>query len=133
RGIHICKSMLAWQKWGDGETPESAVLKGDHLVGKYYVIFDKEYKTESETVKAKGQTEDEAKKKAPLMQEAQRMLQAWESGDAEVLALWSKMDGWVYDGFEVTYKNLGVDFHKYYYESNTYVLGKGPVDEGLAK
>jgi len=133
RGIHICKSMLAWQKWGNGETPESSFLKGDHLVGKYYVIFDKEYKKEIEALKAQGQTEDEAKKNAPLIQEAQKMLLDWESGDAEVLALWSKMNGWVYDGFEVTYKNLGVDFDKYYYESNTYLLGKGTVDEGLAK
>ncbi|RZM19364.1 MAG: arginine--tRNA ligase, partial [Pedobacter sp.] len=133
RGIHICKSMLAWQKWGNGETPESAFLKGDHLVGKYYVIFDKEYKKEIEALKAGGQTEDEAKKNAPLIQEAQKMLLDWESGDAGVLALWSKMNGWVYEGFEVTYKNLGVDFDKYYYESNTYLLGKGTVEEGLAK
>jgi len=133
RGIHICKSMLAWQKWGNGETPESAFLKGDHLVGKYYVIFDKEYKKEIEGLKAEGQTEEEAKKNAPLIIEAQKMLQDWEAGDAEVIDLWKKMNGWVYDGFAVTYKNLGVDFDKYYYESNTYLLGKGTVDEGLEK
>ncbi len=133
RGIHICKSMLAWQKWGNGETPDTAFLKGDHLVGKYYVIFDKEYKKEIELLKAQGQTEEEAKKNAPLIQEAQKMLLDWESGNAEVLALWIRMNGWVYDGFEVTYKNLGVDFDKYYYESNTYLLGKGTVEEGLAK
>jgi len=133
RGIHICKSMLAWQKWGNGETPESSGLKGDHLVGKYYVIFDKEYKKEIETLKETGQTEDEGKKNAPLMKEAQAMLLAWEAGDEEVITLWKRMNGWVYDGFAVTYKNLGVDFDKYYYESNTYLLGKDTVEEGLAK
>lgn len=133
RGIHICKSMLAWQRWGNGETPESSFLKGDHLVGKYYVIFDKEYKKEIETLKATGQTEEEAKKNAPLIIEAQKMLQDWEAGDAEVIDLWKKMNGWVYEGFDVTYKNLGVDFDKYYYESNTYLLGKDTVDEGLEK
>ncbi|MBB6502913.1 arginine--tRNA ligase [Pedobacter cryoconitis] len=133
RGIHICKSMLAWQKWGNGETPESSGLKGDHLVGKYYVIFDKEYKKEIETLKEAGQTEDEGKKNAPLMKEAQAMLLAWEAGDEEVIALWKRMNGWVYDGFAVSYKNLGVDFDKYYYESNTYLLGKDTVEEGLAK
>ena len=133
RGIHICKSMLAWQKWGNGETPESSGLKGDHLVGKYYVIFDKEYKKEIETLKEAGQTEDEGKKNAPLMKEAQAMLLAWEAGDEEVITLWKRMNGWVYDGFAVTYKNLGVDFDKYYYESNTYLLGKDTVEEGLAK
>ncbi len=133
RGIHICKSMLAWQKWGNNETPESACLKGDHLVGKYYVIFDKEYKKEIEVLKLAGQSEDDAKKNAPLIKEAQSMLQAWEAGDAEVISLWQKMNGWVYEGFDVTYKNLGVDFDKYYYESNTYLLGKGTVDEGLEK
>ncbi|MBC6113190.1 arginine--tRNA ligase [Pedobacter fastidiosus] len=132
RGIHICKSMLAWQKWGNNETPESTGLKGDHLVGKYYVIFDKEYKKEIETLKTEGQTEDEAKKNAPLIKEAQNMLQQWEAGDADIIALWTMMNGWVYDGFAVTYKNLGVDFDKYYYESNTYLLGKGTVEEGLA-
>jgi arginyl-tRNA synthetase len=133
RGIHICKSMLAWQKWGNGETPESSGLKGDHLVGKYYVIFDKEYKKEIDALKAEGQTEEEAKKNAPLIKEAQQMLLAWEAGDEEVINLWKKMNGWVYDGFAVSYKNLGVDFDKYYYESNTYLLGKDTVDEGLEK
>lgn len=133
RGIHICKSMLAWQKWGNGETPESSGLKGDHLVGKYYVVFDKEYKKEIEALVAQGQTEDEAKKNAPLIKEAQQMLLAWEAGDEAVIALWRKMNGWVYDGFAVTYQKLGVDFDKYYYESNTYLLGKDTVEEGLAK
>lgn len=133
RGIHICKSMLAWQKWGNGETPESSLLKGDHLVGKYYVIFDKEYKKEIEALKLEGQTEEEAKKNAPLIKEAQRMLQDWEAGVPEVIELWKKMNGWVYEGFAVSYKNLGVDFDKYYYESNTYLLGKGTVEEGLEK
>lgn len=133
RGIHICKSMLAWQKWGNGETPESSGLKGDHLVGKYYVVFDKEYKKEIEALVAQGQTEEEAKKNAPLIKEAQQMLLAWEAGDEAVIALWKKMNGWVYDGFAVTYKKLGVDFDRYYYESNTYLLGKDTVEEGLAK
>lgn len=133
RGIHICKSMLAWQKWGEAETPESSGLKGDHLVGKYYVIFDKEYKKEIDTLKAEGQTEEEAKKNAPLIKEAQQMLLAWEAGDEEVINLWKKMNGWVYDGFAVTYKNLGVDFDQYYYESYTYLLGKDTVEEGLEK
>lgn len=133
RGIHICKSMLAWQKWGGGETPESSGIKGDHLVGKYYVVFDKEYKKEIEALVAEGQTEDEAKKNAPLIKEAQQMLLKWEQGDAEVVGLWEKMNGWVYAGFDVTYKKLGVDFDKYYYESNTYLLGKDTVEEGLAK
>jgi arginyl-tRNA synthetase len=133
RGIHICKSMLAWQKWGNNETPQSAGIKGDHLVGKYYVIFDKEYKKEIETLKLSGETEEEAKKNAPLIKEAQAMLLAWENGDKEVINLWKTMNGWVYEGFAVTYKNLGVDFDKYYYESNTYLLGKGTVEEGLEK
>lgn len=133
RGIHICKSMLAWQKWGNGETPESAGLKGDHLVGKYYVIFDKEYKKEIDVLKSEGQTEEEAKKNAPLIKEAQQMLVKWEQGDEEVVSLWKTMNEWVYAGFNVTYKNLGVDFDKFYYESNTYLLGKGTVEEGLAK
>ena len=133
RGIHICKSMLAWQKWGNGETPESSFLKGDHLVGKYYVIFDKEYKKEIDILKGEGQTEDEAKKNAPLIKQAQKMLQDWEAGDETVIELWKTMNGWVYEGFGVTYKNLGVDFDKYYYESNTYLLGKDTVDEGLEK
>jgi arginyl-tRNA synthetase len=133
RGIHICKSMLAWQKWGHNETPESAGIKGDHLVGKYYVIFDKEYKKEIETLKLSGENEEEAKKNAPLIKEAQAMLLAWENGDKEVIELWKTMNCWVYEGFAVTYKNLGVDFDKYYYESNTYLLGKGTVEEGLEK
>ncbi len=133
RGIHICKSMLAWQKWGNNETPESSGLKGDHLVGKYYVIFDKEYKKQIEALMAEGQTEDEAKKNAHLIKEAQQMLLAWEAGDEQVIALWEKMNGWVYAGFDISYKNLGVDFDKYYYESNTYLLGKDTVDEGLEK
>ena len=133
RGIHICKSMLAWQKWGNGETPESSGLKGDHLVGKYYVIFDKEYKKEIEALKAEGETEDEAKKNAPLIKAAQAMLLAWEAGDEAVIDLWKTMNGWVYEGFAISYKNLGVDFDKFYYESNTYLLGKDTVEEGLAK
>ncbi|PTQ98003.1 arginyl-tRNA synthetase [Mucilaginibacter yixingensis] len=132
RGIHICKSMLAWQKFGNGETPESSGLKGDHLVGKYYVIFDKEYKKQINELKAAGQTEEEAKKNAPLIVEAQQMLQKWEAGDKEVISLWETMNSWVYAGFEKTYNSLGVDFDKYYYESNTYLLGKDIVEEGLA-
>lgn len=131
RGIHICKSMLAWQKFGNGETPESTGMKGDHLVGKYYVVFDKEYKKEIETLKAEGQTEDEAKKNAPLIKEAQAMLQQWEAGDEAVIDLWKTMNSWVYAGFEKTYNQLGVNFDKYYYESNTYLLGKDIIQEGL--
>jgi arginyl-tRNA synthetase len=131
RGIHICKSMLAWKMFGNGETPESSGLKGDHLVGKYYVIFDKEYKKQIEALISKGQTEEEAKKNAPLIREAQEMLLKWEAGDQEVIELWSMMNGWVYAGFEVTYKKLGVDFKKYYYESDTYLLGKDTIQEGL--
>jgi len=133
RGIHICKSMLAWQKWGNGETPESTGLKGDKLVGNYYVVFDKEYKKEINALMAIGQTEDEAKKNAPLIKEAQQMLLQWEQGDAAVVGLWEKMNSWVYAGFDVTYKKLGVDFDKFYYESNTYLLGKDTIEEGLAK
>lgn len=133
RGIHICKSMLAWQKFGNGETPESSGLKGDHLVGKYYVLFDKAYKTQIEELKAEGQTEEEAKKNAPFIKEAQQMLQKWEAGDAEVINLWKTMNEWVYAGFTETYKQLGVDFDKYYYESNTYLLGKDIIEEGLQK
>jgi arginyl-tRNA synthetase len=121
RGIHICKSMLAWQRFGNGETPESSGLKGDHLVGKYYVIFDKEYKKQIDGLKASGQTEDEAKKNAPLIKEAQEMLQKWEAGDKEVISLWKIMNSWVYAGFDETYKKLGVNFDKFYYESNTYL------------
>ncbi|WP_183558765.1 arginine--tRNA ligase [Mucilaginibacter sp. SP1R1] len=133
RGIHICKSMLAWQKFGNGETPESSGLKGDHLVGKYYVLFDKAYKSQIEELKAEGQTEDEAKKNAPFIKEAQQMLQKWEAGDEEVISLWKTMNSWVYAGFADTYKQLGVDFDKYYYESNTYLLGKDIIEEGLQK
>lgn len=133
RGIHICKSMLAWQKFGHGETPADAGLKGDHLVGKYYVEFDKAYKAEIEALKAKGQSEEEAKKNAPLIKEAQQMLQKWEAGDEAVISLWKTMNGWVYDGFGVTYKKLGVDFDKFYYESDTYLLGKDIIQEGLDK
>ena len=133
RGIHICKSMLAWQQFGNSETPASSGLKGDHLVGKYYVIFDKEYKKQIATLKSTGQTEDEAKKNAPVIKQAQEMLLKWEAGNPAVKELWSKMNGWVYEGFGETYKMLGVDFKKYYYESDTYLLGKDIIDEGLQK
>ncbi|MBR3846913.1 MAG: arginine--tRNA ligase [Alistipes sp.] len=133
RGIHICKSMLAWQLYGEGETPASSGMKGDHLVGKYYVEFDKHYKAQIKELMAAGKSEEEAKKQAPIMLAAQEMLRKWETGDEEVRALWSTMNGWVYDGFDVTYKALGVDFDKVYYESQTYLLGKSLVEEGLAK
>jgi len=133
RGIHICKSMLAWEKFGNNETPESTGLKGDKLVGNYYVEFDKAYKAEINQLIEKGLTEDEAKKQAPLILEAQEMLRKWEAGDEQVVALWEKMNSWVYAGFEATYKNIGVDFDCNYYESNTYLLGKDVVEEGLAK
>jgi len=132
RGIHICKSMLAWQKFGNGETPESTGLKGDHLVGKYYVVFDQQYKAEIKELMAQGQTEDEAKKNAPLMLEAQDMLRKWEAHDPTVYQLWQTMNGWVYKGFDETYKKLGVNFDCIYYESETYLLGKEKVEEGLA-
>ncbi len=131
RGIHICKSMLAWDRFGNGETPESTGLKGDKLVGNYYVKFDQEYKKEITALVIEGKTEEEAKKQAPLILEAQEMLRKWEAGDEDVIALWKKMNQWVYDGFEVTYKNIGVDFDSYYYESNTYLLGKDNISEGL--
>ena len=131
RGIHICKSMLAWDKFGNGETPESTGLKGDKLVGNYYVKFDQEYKKEISALVESGLSEDDAKKQAPLILEAQDMLRKWEAGDEKVIALWKKMNQWVYDGFEVTYKNIGVDFDSYYYESNTYLLGKDNIAEGL--
>ncbi|MDG1730716.1 MAG: arginine--tRNA ligase [Algibacter sp.] len=131
RGIHICKSMLAWERFGNGETPESTGLKGDKLVGNYYVKFDQEYKREIQDLISKGSTEDEAKKHAPILIEAQNMLLKWESGDEETVALWKKMNGWVYEGFSESYKNLGVDFDTLYYESNTYLLGKEFVAEGL--
>lgn len=132
RGIHICKSMLAWQKEGNGETPESTGLKGDHLVGKYYVIFDKRYKEQIRDLTAQGMSEEEAEKKAPWILEAQDMLRRWEAGDQEVLDLWNKMNGWVYKGFDATYTRMGVDFEVNYYESKTYLLGKKLVEEGLA-
>jgi arginyl-tRNA synthetase len=133
RGIHICKSMLAWTKFGNGETPESSGLKGDHLVGKYYVAFDKAYKQEIETLVQQGMSKEEAEKSAPLMLECQSMLRDWEAGKEDVVALWKKMNAWVYAGFAVTYHNLGVDFDKMYYESNTYKLGKEVVQLGLDK
>ena len=133
RGIHICKSMLAWLKFGQGETPESSGMKGDHLVGKYYVEFDKHYKEEMRQLQQQGMSEEEAAKKAPLMMEAQEMLRKWEQGDEEVRNLWNKMNGWVYAGFDQTYKRMGIAFDKTYYESNTYLLGKRMVDEGLQK
>jgi arginyl-tRNA synthetase len=133
RGIHICKSMLAWQKWGNGETPESSGMKGDHLVGKYYVAFDKQYKSEMADLKSKGATDEEAEKNAPSMKEAQEMLRKWEADDKEVRELWTMMNGWVYKGFAETYKMLGVKFDSTYYESNTYLLGKEIIDTGLEK
>jgi len=133
RGIHICKSMLAWKRYGNGETPESTGLKGDKLVGNYYVKFDQEYKKEIDALKAQGKIEEEAKKTAPILLEAQDMLRKWEAGDKETVALWKTMNGWVYEGFEETYENLGVDFDKLYYESDTYLLGKEFVAEGLKK
>ena len=133
RGIHICKSMLAWQRWGNNETPESSGLKGDHLVGKYYVIFDKYFKEEIEVLVAGGMNAEEASKKAPLILEAQQILQKWEAGDEEVINLWKKMNGWVYDGFAKTYQTLGIEFDKTYYESQTYLLGKKLVEEGVQK
>ena len=133
RGIHICKSMLAWEKYGNGETPESTGLKGDKLVGNYYVKFDQEYKKEIAQLIAEGKTEEEAKKQAPLFVEAQQMLLKWEAGDEQVVALWKEMNAWVYAGFEVTYKSMGVDFDTLYYESNTYLLGKDVVAQGIEK
>jgi arginyl-tRNA synthetase len=132
RGIHICKSMLAWKLFGNGETPESSGLKGDHLVGKYYVIFDKHYKAEIKELISKGLTEEEAKKSAQLIQEAQKMLLAWENNDAEVRQLWEMMNGWVYAGFDKTYQQMGVSFDKIYYESETYLEGKSEVERGEA-
>lgn len=133
RGIHICKSMLAWEKAGKNETPENTGLKGDKLVGNYYVAFDKEYKNQINELIAQGKTEEEAKKQAPIILEAQQMLLDWEAGKPEVIALWKKMNQWVYDGFASTYKTMGVDFDSYYYESNTYLLGKDVVQIGLEK
>jgi arginyl-tRNA synthetase len=133
RGIHICKSMLAWLKYGNEETPASSGMKGDHLVGKYYVIFDQEYKKEIATLISQGVSEETAKQTSPLILEAQQMLRKWEARDNEVLELWNRMNGWVYEGFDVTYRNLGVNFDKIYYESETYLLGKQLVEEGLSK
>ena len=133
RGIHICKSMVAWQRYGNGATPESTGIKGDHLVGDYYVEFDKHYKAEIAELVAGGMSEEEAKKSAPILLEAQEMLRKWEAKDEAVRNLWEMMNGWVYDGFDVTYKTLGVDFDKVYYESQTYLLGKSIVAEGLDK
>ena len=133
RGIHICKSMLAWLKYGNGETPESSGMKGDHLVGKYYVVFDQHYKQEQKELIEQGLTEDEAKDKAPLILEAREMLRKWEAGDPEVRELWATMNGWVYAGFDQTYDRLGIHFDKTYYESQTYLLGKSLVQEGLDK
>ena len=132
RGIHICKSMLAWLKFGNGETPESSGKKGDHLIGDYYVRFDKEYKKQIAELMAAGKDEETAKKEAPLMLEAQEMLRKWEANDPEVRSLWAKMNEWVYAGFDETYKRLGVSFDKIYYESNTYLEGKSEVEKGLA-
>ncbi len=133
RGIHICKSMLAWQLFGNGETPESSGTKGDHLVGKYYVAFDKAYKAEIDEMVAGGMDKEEAEKSAPLLLQTQEMLRQWEAGDPDVIELWKTMNGWVYKGFNHTYNRLGVDFDKFYYESNTYTLGKDIVSEGLEK
>ena len=133
RGIHICKSMVAYQHFGNGETPATSGLKGDHLAGKYYVLFDKYYKDQQKELLAAGQSEDEAKKNAPLLLEAQEMLRQWEDQEPEILALWNKMNGWVYAGFNSTYERMGVDFDVTYYESNTYLLGKDIVEEGLGK
>ncbi|WP_375325279.1 arginine--tRNA ligase [Flagellimonas sp. GZD32] len=133
RGIHICKSMLAWQKFGEGETPESSGLKGDHLVGKYYVAFDKAYKEQIAELVEAGTEKDKAEKEAPILVEAQEMLRKWEAGDDEVVSLWKKMNGWVYEGFDITYKNLGVDFDTLYYESDTYLLGRDVVKDGLER
>ncbi|WP_100627157.1 arginine--tRNA ligase [Algoriphagus formosus] len=133
RGIHICKSMVAYLRFGNGETPESSGLKGDHLAGKYYVLFDKEYKNEIKELVASGQTEEVAKKNAPILLEAQEMLRKWEANDQETVALWKQMNTWVYAGFDETYRKMGVEFDKFYYESDTYLLGKDIVEEGLQK
>lgn len=131
RGIHICKSMLAWQKWGNGETPESSAMKGDHLVGKYYVLFDKNYKAELDELQSQGLSKEEAEEQSTLMKEARNMLRMWEAGEMETVELWQKMNSWVYAGFDETYKMLGVDFDKIYYESQTYLEGKEAVLDGL--
>jgi arginyl-tRNA synthetase len=133
RGIHICKSMVAYKHFGNGETPETSGIKGDHLAGKYYVIFDKEHKKQTRELIEKGLKEEDANKNSPIMLEAQEMLRSWEAGEKEVVDLWKTMNSWVYEGFNVTYKKMGVDFDKFYYESDTYLLGKNIVDEGLKK
>lgn len=133
RGIHICKSMVAWQRFGNNETPETSGLKGDHLVGKYYVVFDQKYREEQAVLFNKGMSKEEAAAEAPIFKEAQELLRLWESGDQEVIGLWEKMNGWVYEGFNQTYKDLGVDFDHLYYESDTYLLGRDIIEEGLEK
>ena len=133
RGIHICKSMLAWKKWGNGATPESTGKKGDHLIGDFYVLFDKHYKVEIKELMEQGMSEEEAKEASPLMQEAREMLRKWEQKDPEIRSLWEMMNSWVYAGFDETYRRMGVDFDKIYYESNTYLEGKEKVLEGLEK
>lgn len=134
RGIHICKSMLAWLRWGNGETPQSSGMKGDHLVGKYYVLFSNELKKETKAIAAeRGISEDEAERLSPILKEAQAMLVKWESGDKEIRELWAKMNGWVYEGFDKTYERMGISFHRTYYESNTYLSGKSLVNEGLER
>ena len=131
RGIHICKSMLAWKRYGQGQTPESTAQKGDKFVGNFYVKFEQVYKSEIAELEMQGFSNEEAKTKAPILLEAQEMLLKWESGDSDTVSLWEQMNKWVYSGFEITYKNLGVDFDNYYYESQTYLLGKSFIDEGL--
>jgi arginyl-tRNA synthetase len=133
RGIHICKSMVAWQKFGNNETPETSGLKGDHLVGKYYVVFDQKHREEQEILVEKGMSKEEAAAEAPIFKEAQELLRLWESGDTQVIRLWETMNGWVYEGFNQTYKDLGVDFDDLYYESDTYLLGRDIIEEGLEK
>ena len=133
RGIHICKSMVAWLEFGNGETPKSSGIKGDHLVGKYYVKFDEQYRKEVASLIKQGSTEEEAKKSSPILKRAQQMLVKWEDGDSKIMNLWKTMNGWVYEGFDITYKNIGVDFDKNYYESETYLLGKEIVDLGIKK
>ena len=133
RGIHICKSMIAWQMFANGATPESTGMKGDHFVGEYYVKFNEEHKRQTEELVAKGMTRELAEKEAPIMKATQKMLLDWEAGKPEVIDLWKKMNGWVYKGFDVTYKRIGSDFDIIYYESDTYLLGKKSVEEGLAK
>lgn len=132
RGIHICKSMIAWKLYANGQTPETSGIKGDKLIGNYYVLFDKVYKEQIATLISEGKTKEEAEKQAPIFLQAQEMLRKWEANDPETISLWKKMNQWVYDGFAITYKNLGVDFDSYYYESNTYLLGKDIVEQGLA-